>query len=523
MTLAELAKQCSSPQEFMERIPNDSREIVFHQTGDRQKEAIEKEGFKTGQETGLAEKRGAIYAAGNTVNEGMYSRTDEGSTFAGQKPAKIAIDIRGLRLFDATKYGFASEIGKAIVKGDLSRLPPGYDGAIRFLDNGEVYEVALSAASATRHMITPEKLNALWRELRPDLLPHVPLLSDTTTLKEAFEQGKMIVETLIPDFDHQFRHLQEKSKLAHQAYDKALKNRKRNQLNRQTIFRKHELVELYKTTTDPTALEQAEKAAQEAKEEQLKYENSIGYNAKILASRAAQKELNHFMQVFLNALKQRVQERSVITESAEQYAKRVYSVDMNDGKDAIRGYQLQRRPEAMVETLQKISETLGRPWNVKTVVAKIKRGFFFHALKHVDIGWADNAIDVAFHEYGHAIEDGLPERTRLAGAFRLSRASNPIIVPLYPENDRFYKDVPGYVQEVGYEGNYFNRYCGRVYPGSNCTEILSMAAQQFTTPEQLAEFASQDIQHFYLFMACHPLARPGKPIPLFTEEQAQKA
>ncbi len=155
------AKKYKSAEEFIENIPNNSREITFHQTGDKQAEKIYKEGFKVGL---LAEKRGAVFGAGNKVNDKLYSRNKEGEAFFGQEPAKIAIDIRSLKLFDATEHGISDEIGQAVTKGDLSKLPKGYDGAIRYLSNGDVYEVVLPHKTATERIMTESQLIGIWKK-----------------------------------------------------------------------------------------------------------------------------------------------------------------------------------------------------------------------------------------------------------------------------------------------------------------------------------------------------------------------
>lgn len=177
-TLADVAKQADSPEAFIASIPNDSLEIVFHQTGDRAAAAILKEGFKTGKDLKVAEKRGAIYAAGNTVNEGMYARNEEGAANEGQKAAKVAIDIRGLKLFDATKYGSMTEIGSQITRGELDAFTEqGYDGTVRFLKDGSVYELALPESIASKRVMTPEKIAALYEQKRggqPDAPPKTP-------------------------------------------------------------------------------------------------------------------------------------------------------------------------------------------------------------------------------------------------------------------------------------------------------------------------------------------------------------
>ena len=63
--------------------------FVYHITSSKVAEQIKEEGFKTGQELDVAEKRSAIYFADKTVNYGIYARNQEGSRTVHVKLNKI--------------------------------------------------------------------------------------------------------------------------------------------------------------------------------------------------------------------------------------------------------------------------------------------------------------------------------------------------------------------------------------------------------------------------------------------------
>jgi hypothetical protein len=129
--------------------------VVVHETSADAARAIVASGFRTGRDLGVAEKRGAVYFADPSVNPGLYARNDDGDTYAGQEAGQVSVDIAGLRLLNLTyredgRFVHHERYKSVVVRGDLSELPEGVDGAIAFLADGRIYEVALPADVANR-------------------------------------------------------------------------------------------------------------------------------------------------------------------------------------------------------------------------------------------------------------------------------------------------------------------------------------------------------------------------------------
>jgi len=133
----------------------DQPTIVVHTTSETAADKIREEGFRTGEELGVAEKRKAVYFSSPDVNPGLYARNSEGETYEGQNPATIPINIIGLRLLNMNYkengvYVHHRTYGGNVVRGELDALPFGVDGSVSFLEDGRIYEVALPKDTANR-------------------------------------------------------------------------------------------------------------------------------------------------------------------------------------------------------------------------------------------------------------------------------------------------------------------------------------------------------------------------------------
>lgn len=130
--------------------------IVYHTTASEIAKEIEANGFKTGHELNVAERRKAIYFSDKDVNVDMYARNAEGETYAGQLSGQVAVNIAGLRLLNLNYGDNHAQYNRAVVRGELDALPTGCDGAISYLEDGRIYEVALKKEVAnallTRHI-----------------------------------------------------------------------------------------------------------------------------------------------------------------------------------------------------------------------------------------------------------------------------------------------------------------------------------------------------------------------------------
>ena len=128
--------------------------LVNHVSSKKSIGKIEKEGFKTGFELGIAEKRKAIYFSDSGVNEFIYARNKEGEAFEGDEVGQIFVNIKGLKLLNLNyknefgEFSNHAEYQKFVTKGELEKIPFEIDGSISFLQDGRIYEVALKKSVA---------------------------------------------------------------------------------------------------------------------------------------------------------------------------------------------------------------------------------------------------------------------------------------------------------------------------------------------------------------------------------------
>lgn len=122
--------------------------LVYHITSKTNAEKIIKNGFKTGFELGVSEKRKAVFFSDKDVNYGLYARNKEGETYAGDEVGEIVVNLKGLKLLNMTykkdgKFINHNKYKDLNVKGELDEIPYDIDGTISFLEDGRIYEVAL--------------------------------------------------------------------------------------------------------------------------------------------------------------------------------------------------------------------------------------------------------------------------------------------------------------------------------------------------------------------------------------------
>jgi hypothetical protein len=137
-------------------IQYDYDKFVYHITSKSVEKKILKNGFMTGFELGISEKRKAIFCSDLDVNYGLYARNKEGETYEGDEIGKIKINLNGLKLLNMTyinndgEYENYNKYKNLNVKGELDQIPFNIDGTISFLDDGRIYEVALKKEIANR-------------------------------------------------------------------------------------------------------------------------------------------------------------------------------------------------------------------------------------------------------------------------------------------------------------------------------------------------------------------------------------
>lgn len=128
--------------------------IVYHTTNENAARSILKAGFKTGKDLNINEKRGAIYFADEDVNPGIYARNKQHEPYHGQATAMIPANLKGLRLLNMTyrengEFVNFNQYKSIVPLGDFDAIPvQNIDGAISFLDDGRIYQVAVRCETA---------------------------------------------------------------------------------------------------------------------------------------------------------------------------------------------------------------------------------------------------------------------------------------------------------------------------------------------------------------------------------------
>jgi hypothetical protein len=142
----------------------DNDKIVYHITSKNVANDIIKNGFKTGYELNISEKRKAIYFSDLDVNYGLYARNKEGELYAGDEIGEVPINIKGLKLLNMTykENGIFinhKKYNSLVVQGELDKIPYNIDGTISFLEDGKIYEVALKKDIANKAIIKNDLIN----------------------------------------------------------------------------------------------------------------------------------------------------------------------------------------------------------------------------------------------------------------------------------------------------------------------------------------------------------------------------
>lgn len=130
-------------------ISYESDRFVYHITSESAYNSIMKNGFKTGYEMNISEKRKAVYFSDIDVNYGIYGRNKESELYEGEDIKEVKINIEGLKLLNLTyknkKGDFENhkKYSALNTRGELDKIPYDIDGTISYLENGKIYEVVL--------------------------------------------------------------------------------------------------------------------------------------------------------------------------------------------------------------------------------------------------------------------------------------------------------------------------------------------------------------------------------------------
>ena len=126
----------------------DNDVFVYHITSSKIADKIKEEGFKTGKELGVSEKRSAIYFSDKSVNYGIYARNQEGDIYECDEIGEVKVNLKGLKLLNMNYkendvFINHKKYNSYVVKGELDKIPYEIDGTISYLEDGRIYEVAL--------------------------------------------------------------------------------------------------------------------------------------------------------------------------------------------------------------------------------------------------------------------------------------------------------------------------------------------------------------------------------------------
>ena len=131
---------------------------VSHITSESNAINIIKNGFKTGKELNVAEKRSAIFFSDSGVNYGLYSRNKQGEAYEGENVGEVIVNLKDLKLLNMTykhkgEFVNYNKYKTFNVKGKLEKIPYDIDGTISFLEDGNIYEVALKKDVANKVIV----------------------------------------------------------------------------------------------------------------------------------------------------------------------------------------------------------------------------------------------------------------------------------------------------------------------------------------------------------------------------------
>jgi len=115
------------------------------------------------------------------------------------------------------------------------------------------------------------------------------------------------------------------------------------------------------------------------------------------------------------------------------------------------------------------------------VTVKGSRAGYYHTSKVINIGVSGQSGMV--HELGHHIEDSYPVVKNKANTFLSSRTQG--------EKQKLIKGAPG---EYSYHDKFMDAYCGKTYPQTRSTEIISMGLQYLASSP--VKFYNEDPEYF---------------------------
>lgn len=157
---------------------------------------------------------------------------------------------------------------------------------------------------------------------------------------------------------------------------------------------------------------------------------------------------------------------------------------------------LNRISNSQVKDLEKLYYTEDRAYSVKKGT-KIE-GEENDRSGRINVGYQGNKSELRkdlWHEFGHQLEDTIPEYREAAIQWLKSR-SNGKIEKL---NKLGYQYEDYGDDELAYLGDFFDAYVGKVYP-DGATEVISMGLESFNNPRTMVNLYQRDPEHFFLIL-----------------------
>jgi hypothetical protein len=157
---------------------------------------------------------------------------------------------------------------------------------------------------------------------------------------------------------------------------------------------------------------------------------------------------------------------------------------------------LNRISNSQVRDLEKLYYTDERAYSVKKGT-KIE-GEENDRDGRINVGYQGNRSELRkdlWHEFGHQLEDTIPEYREAAIQWLKSRSNGKIekLNKLGYQYEEYGDD------ELAYIGNFFDAYVGKFYP-DGATEVISMGLESFNNPRTMVNLYQRDPEHFFLIL-----------------------
>lgn len=167
-----------------ENAPTYHPDVVWHFTSSKVEKKIRDGGFKTGDELGVGELSGSVFAT--QIDTGVdYNRH-------GGKTVKIGIDISKMKIFDI-QHMTSNE--KYLHKVDYENgiIPDGYDAVKTYTPEhpDKIFEIAIKPEVATKYIIDKEKATQITQGVKSAKKAAIALKKADALAKETERKRRM--------------------------------------------------------------------------------------------------------------------------------------------------------------------------------------------------------------------------------------------------------------------------------------------------------------------------------------------